>query len=310
MSTNKYAQGAAEHAAPQHRLPAWLRLLRPHQWLKNGFVLIGLLFAHAWDQPNLVLKAIAATTAFCLLSSAVYVFNDLIDREQDRLHPQKRYRPLASGTIGAPAALALLVVCLIFACDIVVRVVGHAYWVFLAYLCVNVAYTLKLKHVVILDAFLIAAGFMLRLFAGTVAIGIPPSQWLIICGLMLTLFLGFAKRRAELNAMYTDAGAHMHRRVLEHYSPALLDQFITITVACTVLSYSLYTVSDNTIALHGRHLWITMPFVLYGMFRYLYLLHRRGGGGDAAEAFFTDRHLQVTVLGWLTCIVALLEGAV
>ncbi|HWV18003.1 MAG TPA: decaprenyl-phosphate phosphoribosyltransferase [Rhodocyclaceae bacterium] len=289
------------------RLPPWLRLLRPHQWLKNGFVLVGLLFAHAWGEPALVTKALAATLAFCLLSSSVYIFNDLIDREQDRLHPQKRHRPLASGALSVPVALALLAVCLGFALDIAFRFIGQAEWVFLAYLGVNIAYTLRLKHIVILDVFLISAGFMLRLLAGTLALGIVPSQWLLLCGLMLTLFLGFTKRRAELNAMHTDEGAaRAHRRVLEHYSPHLLDQMISITAACTVLSYSLYTVSDDAAILHGRHLWVTVPFVLYGIFRYLYLLHRRGGGGDAAEALLTDRHLIAAVIGWLLITMGLL----
>lgn len=291
------------------RLPPWLRLLRPHQWLKNAFVLVGLLFGHAWGQPDIVAKAFAAAAAFCLLSSAVYVFNDLIDREQDRLHPQKRHRPLASGAISVPFALGLMLACLAIALDIVFRFIARAEWVFLAYLAVNIAYTLRLKHVVILDVFMISAGFMLRLLAGTLALGIPPSQWLLLCGLMLTLFLGFAKRRAELNAMRTDEGAaRAHRRVLEHYSPALLDQLITVAVACTVLSYSLYTVSSETVAMHGGHLWVTVPFVLYGMFRYLYLLHRRGGGGDAAEALLTDHHLLLAVGGWLLTTLALLAN--
>jgi 4-hydroxybenzoate polyprenyltransferase len=291
----------------KNKFPPWLRLLRPHQWLKNGFVMVGVLFAHAWGDPLLVAKALAATSAFCLLSSAVYVFNDLIDREQDRLHPQKRHRPLASGMIGVPFALALLAGCLAISMYIVFGVIGQAQWVFLAYLCVNIAYTLRLKHVVILDVFMISAGFMLRLLAGTLALGIPPSQWLLLCGLMLTLFLGFTKRRAELNAMRTDEGAaRAHRRVLELYSPTLLDQLITVAVACTVLSYSLYTVSDETVALHGNHLWVTVPFVLYGMFRYLYLLHRRGGGGDAAEALLTDPHMITVVIGWLLITLGLL----
>ena len=293
--------------ALKDRLPPWLRLLRPHQWLKNSFVLVGLLFGHAWHDPQLVLKAFAATAAFCLLSSTVYVFNDLIDREQDRLHPQKRHRPLASGTISVPFALTLLAACLIFAMDLIFRVIGQAHWVFFAYLGVNIAYTLKFKHIVILDVFMISAGFMLRLLAGTLALGIPPSQWLLLCGLMLTLFLGFAKRRAELNAMHTDEGAARgHRRVLEQYSPTLLDQLITIAVACTALSYTLYTVDNETVAMHGHHLWLTVPFVLYGMFRYLYLLHRRGGGGDAAEALLTDAHLIGAVVGWLLITLGLL----
>lgn len=290
------------------RLPPWLRLLRPHQWVKNSFVLVGLLFGHAWNQPHLVLKAVAATAAFCLLSSAVYVFNDLMDREQDRLHPEKRHRPLASGTISVPFALALMVLCLVFAMDLVFRVIGYAQWVFLSYLCVNIAYTIWLKQVVILDIFLISAGFMLRLLAGTLAIGIPPSQWLLLCGMMLTLFLGFAKRRAELNALHTDEGAAgAHRRVLAQYSPHMLDQLITVAAACTVISYSLYTVSPDTEFQHSGHFWITVPFVMYGMFRYLYLLHR-GGGGDAAEALLNDRHLVLAVLGWLLTTLALLTG--
>lgn len=291
------------------KFPPWLRLLRPHQWMKNGFVLAGLLFGHVWMDHELVLRALAATFAFCLLSSSVYIFNDLIDREQDRLHPQKRHRPLASGTLSVPFALGLLAACLSLSLYLVFCVVGQSHWVFLTYLCVNIAYTLRLKHIVILDVFLISAGFMLRLLAGTLAIGIPPSQWLLLCGLMLTLFLGFAKRRAELNALRTDeGGAKTHRRVLEYYSPALLDQLITIAAACTVLSYSLYTVSNETAALHGGHLWVTVPFVLYGMFRYLYLLHRRGGGGDAAEALLHDRHLILAVVGWLITTLTLLTG--
>lgn len=276
-----------------------LKLMRPHQWLKNGFVLAGLIFSHGWGDTARVTLSLAAFVAFCLLSSSVYIFNDFMDREQDRLHPLKRHRPLASGTVSVPAALALMGVCLSLAGVLVFGVIANAEWVFIAYLVMNTAYSMRLKHIVILDVFLISAGFMLRLLAGTLAIGVPPSHWLLLCGLMLTLFLGFAKRRAELNAMRTDEGAmHAHRRVLELYTPALLDQLITITVAATVLAYSLYTVSAETTALHGGQLWLSVPFVIYGLFRYLYLLHRRGGGGDAAEALLTDAHLVGAVVGW------------
>ena len=203
-----------------------LRLLRPHQWLKNGFVFIGLLFGHAWHDAASTQAALLAFATFCLLSSAVYVFNDLIDREQDRRHPVKRQRPLASGAVGVPAAVTLALVCLVAGLTLALAA-SRAPWIFVAYLLMNAAYSL--------DVFIIAAGFMLRILAGTVGIGIAPTHWLLLCGLMLTLFLGFAKRRAELDALPDDAAGH--RRVLEHYSLPMLDQFIapatTPPWACT-----------------------------------------------------------------------------
>jgi 4-hydroxybenzoate polyprenyltransferase len=285
-----------------------LRLLRPHQWLKNGFVFVGLLFGHAWSDPAKVQLAVAAFVAFSLLASAVYVFNDLIDRERDRQHPQKRLRPLASGTVPVNAALALAGLCLGGGLLLAFTRAGQAPWLFVAYLAMNLGYSLGLKHIVILDVFIIAAGFMLRLLVGTAGLAIAPSQWLLLCGLMLTLFLGFAKRRAELLALADDSGGH--RRVLEHYSPALLDQFITVAAAGTLVSYSLYTVSAETIAVHGTSgLIYTLPFVLYGMFRYLFLLHRRGGGGDPARELLTDPHLILAGLGWLMLVFLLLGHA-
>jgi 4-hydroxybenzoate polyprenyltransferase len=284
-----------------------LRLLRPHQWLKNGFVLVGLLFGHAWNDPDKVALAMAAFVSFCLLASGVYIFNDLIDREQDRQHPKKRLRPLASGTVSVQAALILATICLGGGLLLAFTRAGQAPWLFVAYLVMNLGYTLGLKHIVILDVFIIAAGFMLRLLVGTLGLGIAPSQWLLLCGLMLTLFLGFAKRRAELLALAEDSSGH--RRVLEHYSPELLDQFITVAAAGTLVSYSLYTVSADTIALHGTAgLIYTLPFVLYGMFRYLYLLHRRGGGGDPAQELLSDPHLIIVSVGWLSLVFLLLAG--
>jgi 4-hydroxybenzoate polyprenyltransferase len=284
-----------------------LRLLRPHQWLKNGFVFVGLLFGHAWHSPEKIEQSLLAFAAFCLLASGVYVFNDWLDRERDRQHPKKRNRPLAAGTVPVPLALAMSALCLGAGLLLAFNGAGRAPWLFVAYLVLNVGYSLGLKHVVILDVFIIASGFMLRLLAGTLGLGIAPSQWLLLCGLMLTLFLGFAKRRAELLALAGDSGGH--RRVLEHYSPALLDQFITVAAAGTLVSYSLYTVSAETIALHGTSgLIYTLPFVLYGMFRYLFLLHRRGGGGDPAQELLGDFHLIAAFFGWLALVIALLTG--
>lgn len=282
-----------------------VRLLRPHQWLKNTFVLIGLLFGHAGHDPVKVGQALAAFAAFCLLASAVYVMNDLIDREQDRRHPKKRHRPLAAGTVSVSAAVTLATLCLLAGGVLAVFYAGSAPWIFLVYVLMNLAYSLGLKHVVILDVFIIAAGFMLRILAGTLGIGIAPSQWLLLCGLMLTLFLGFAKRRAELNALLAESAGH--RRVLEHYTAPMLDQFIGIVAAGTVISYALYTVSAETIALHGTQALIaTVPFVLYGMLRYLWRLHQRGGGGDPAQELLTDPHLALASLGWLALVIFLL----
>ena len=251
-------------------------------------------------------QAAAAFCAFCLLSSAVYVFNDVMDREADRQHPKKCRRPLASGALSLSAACALLCLCLVGGLLLAFTLAGQAPWLFVAYLLLNAAYSLGAKHVVILDVFIIAAGFMLRLLAGTLGLGIAPSQWLLLCGLMLTLFLGFTKRRAELAAVADDPAAH--RRVLEDYSESMVDNFITVTAACTVVSYSLYTVSAETVAVHGsNHLMLTVPFVLYGMFRYLFLLHRRGGGGDTARDLVTDAHLLFACAGWLLVALAVLS---
>lgn len=287
-------------------MPPLIRLLRPQQWLKNLFVFVGLLFGHAWRDPQLLAQALAAFAAFCLLSSAVYVLNDLADRERDRQHPRKRLRPLASGAVPVSSAITLAVVCLVAGGALAVLHAGSASWIYLVYVLMNLAYSGGLKHVVILDVFLIAAGFMLRILAGTLGIGIAPSHWLLLCGLMLTLFLGFAKRRAELNVLL-DASAG-HRRVLEHYTEPMLDQFIGIAAAGTVISYALYTVSAETVALHGTQALIaTVPFVLYGVLRYLWRLHRHGGGGDPAQELLADPHLLAACLGWLALVLFLLR---
>ncbi|MGE5468027.1 MAG: decaprenyl-phosphate phosphoribosyltransferase [Ignavibacteria bacterium] len=287
-------------------LTALLRLMRPHQWVKNGFVFVGLLFGHAWRDPELLSAALAAFAAFCLLSSGTYVVNDWIDREQDRHHPDKRHRPLASGAVAPALALALAIACLAGGLALAAAT-SRAPWLFALYLLLQVVYNLGAKHIVVLDVFIIAAGFMLRILVGTVGIGIAPTHWLLLCGLMLTLFLGFAKRRAELHALVDDSA--VHRRVLEHYSKGLLDQFIVIAATGTVVSYALYTVSPETIALHGTR-WLigSVPFVLYGLLRYLYLLHRHGGGGDPAREVLTDPHLLGALAGWAAVVLALLSG--
>jgi 4-hydroxybenzoate polyprenyltransferase len=274
-----------------------LRLLRPHQWIKNAFVLVGVLFAHQWSNPQTLTSVAVLFAAFCAMASAVYVYNDIRDVEEDRLHPRKHKRPIASGAIALPHAgaivgvLAALGLMLGWACSPLGAVfVG-------AYALLNVAYTHWIKRVVILDVFAIALGFMLRLLAGTLGVGIEPSQWLLLCGFMITLFLGFAKRRAELGP--DDGASPSTRQVLRNYRRDVLDQLLAVTAACTVLSYALYTVNPETIALHGtpRLIW-TVPFIVYGIFRYMVLLHAPGKGQDTAGDLLGDRHLIITVLCW------------
>lgn len=286
----------------------YLKLLRPHQWVKSGFVFVGLLFGHAWHDALLVRSVLLAAAAFALAASAVYVLNDFTDRARDREHPEKRRRPLAAGLVSPQEALLLAGVCMLLALTLAFASAPAVLLIVAGYILLNVAYSLKLKHIVLLDVFVIAAGFMLRILAGTLGVGIAPSHWLLLCGLMLTLFLGFAKRRAELKALKALEGrGNRHRKVLDDYDPQLLDQLIAICAANTIVSYSLYTVSAETLAMHGTaHLIYSVPFVAYGIFRYLFLLHRRAGGGDPATVLLRDGHLLGACAGWLITVLALL----
>lgn len=282
---------------------ALVRLMRPHQWIKNGFVFLGVVFGHGWTEPALVEDVLALFAAFCLASSAVYVMNDIADRDADRQHPTKRFRPLPRGEVGLGAARALCIVLALGGLALAAAVSLPALLIVGAYVALNVAYSAGLKHVPILDVFIISGGFMLRILAGTMGIGIPPSKWLLLCGLMLTLFLGFGKRRSELVALAGNGdanGAPGQRASLDGYSKPLLDLLITVSVAGAAIGYALYTVDADTIALHGTdRLIFTLPFVLYGLFRYLQVMYSKGGGGDPAWELLHDPHLIIATAGWL-----------
>ncbi len=277
--------------------------MRPHQWIKNGFVFLGLIFGHGWEDAGLMTEVLALFGAFCLVSSAVYVMNDIADRDADRLHPAKRSRPLAQGEIGVSWAVALCVALALAGLALAAAVSLSALLIAAAYVGLNFAYSAGLKHVAILDVFMISGGFMLRILAGTVGVGITPSKWLLLCGLMLTLFLGFGKRRAELLALTDNEnsnGVAGQRAALEAYSKALLDRLIMVSVAGAAIGYALYTVDAKTIALHGTdRLILTVPFVLYGLFRYLKVVYTKGGGGDPAWELLHDPHLIAATAGWL-----------
>jgi len=285
---------------------AYVELARPTHWVKNAFVLAGIVFGHAWDDAGLLVAAFVVTLSFCLASSAVYAFNDALDAEQDRDHPDKRERPVARGAVGKREAFVVAALLGIASLGAAVWVGSTAVGIVAAYLALNVAYTLGLKRIPVVDVFAIAAGFMLRILAGTSGIGVEPSQWLLACGFLLTLFLGFAKRRAELARLAEDAA--QHRAVLDAYTTGFLDKAILVCIVGMVVTYAAYTVSPDTASLHGTgNLILTLPWVLLGTFRYLYRLHFRGGGGDPAEEVIRDPLLAAAGAGWVVTVLWLIR---
>ncbi len=275
----------------------WIQLARPQQWIKNGFVLAPLLFSGRVRDPEALRLAGAAFLAFCLLASAVYAVNDVADRVSDQAHPTKRHRPIAAGRVAASTALGMGISLALAAIAIAWAINSSLVLVVLSYLGLNLLYSFRLKHLVILDVFAIAIFFLLRLLAGSVAIDVTPSIWLILCGGLLALFLGFAKRRHELLLLGDESADH--RSVLSEYSTVFLDQMSTVLLAVTVVTYIMYTVSAEKVVEIGSHALVySTAFVLYGVFRYLYLVHQRDGGSPT-ETLLTDRALLVDVVLWV-----------
>ncbi len=274
-----------------------IRSLRPQQWTKNLFVLAALPFGLKLFDPAAVALALAAFVVFCALSGVVYLVNDLYDRDADRLHPVKRLRPIAAGEL-APGTAGVA------AAGIAVTALAAAAWIgprfALAaslYLALFTLYSRWLKHIVIIDVLSIAIGFVLRTWAGAVAIAVPVSDWLLVCTVLLALFLALSKRRHEITLLAD--GASGHRRILDEYNPYLLDQMIGVVTASTLMAYIIYCTSSDTVERFGTHnLVLTTPFPIYGILRYLYLVHRRDGGGNPSELLITDRPLLVCVGLW------------
>jgi 4-hydroxybenzoate polyprenyltransferase len=306
-STSHQTAIPGEWAPRQGVVSNLFRSLRPHQWSKNLLVFAGLLFARRLFDPPSVLKAVAAFAIFCALSATVYLINDVADRESDRNHPLKSRRPIASGQVGVAAALgaagALGVGALAGSLAL-----GRSFTVVaLSYLGINVLYSTALKHVVILDVLTIAIGFVLRAVGGAVAIHVAISHWLFVCTILLALFLSLAKRRHEL--VLLAAGAREHRRILDEYNPYLLDQLIGITAAASLIAYILYTISPESAEKFGTPwLDLTIPFPIYGIFRYLYLVHRRDGGGNPTDLLLSDYPLLACVVGWALAVAVIVYG--
>ena len=281
--------------------------MRPRQWVKNLFVFAGLVFAQRLFTES-AWRALAGFAIFCALSGAIYLINDVADRERDRLDPRKRARPIAAGRLPAgvavAAAIVLVVVGLVFA-----AILSRPFLVTaLAYVVLLIAYSAWLKHIVIVDVLVVACGFVLRAVAGAVVIDVEMSGWLLICTILLALFLALGKRRYEYVALEQDAVRH--RPILAEYSPALLDQMIAVVTASTVTAYALYTMSPETVAKFRTH-WLpaTLPFVLYGIFRYLYLLYQRRLGGNPSELLLSDRALLINTVCWICAVLLIIYGA-
>jgi 4-hydroxybenzoate polyprenyltransferase len=276
---------------------ALIRTMRPKQWTKNLILFAGLIFAHQLFEFTSLIRSVIAFCCFCLLSSAIYIINDIKDIERDRAHPLKSKRPIAAGQLSirsaglSAAGIAVVALLFSFWLDFEFGVVALIYFVLLF------AYSFWLKHIVILDVLTIAIGFVLRAIAGAVVIDVIFSSWLLLCTILLALFLGLSKRRHEL--LLLGDNAQSHRRILEEYSPHLLDQMIGVVTASTLMAYALYTMAPETIKKFGTsYMILTIPFVIYGIFRYLYLIHRKELGGNPTTVLVTDKPILVDVILW------------
>ena len=300
------------------RLYALFIALRPRQWTKNGALFIGLIFAqHLFVWASFV-RVCSGFLAFCLASSSIYLLNDMLDMEKDRQHPVKRYRPIASGRLPISWAITAMSLLLLLCCTflgIIFFLPAKSYDMYasfggsnllftgivVAYLLLMAFYSTHLKHIVIIDVFVIASGFVLRILGSAVVIPVIISPWLYLVTCFLSLFLALGKRRHEIVLLQGEAGNH--RQILKEYSLPLLDQLIMITVTCTLVSYSIYTIETPT---GNHHLIITIPFVLYGMFRYLYLVYQKMEGGGPEEVLLRDRPLLGTVVVCAILIICVL----
>ncbi len=292
-------------APTRSRVRGLVILLRPGQWTKNLLVFAGLIFGRELFNPASVVQAMEAFVLFCGLSGVIYLLNDYADREADRKHPLKATRPIAAGVVSPRLALITAVV-------LGILCLAGSFWlnwrfgvVAVSYAALLSLYSGALKHIVIIDVLTIAIGFVLRAVAGAVAVGVPISHWLLTCTILLALFIALSKRRHEIVLLANEAASH--RPILGEYSPYLLDQMIAVVTASTLMAYAFYAVSPETVEKFGtQNLGLTLPFPLYGIFRYLYLVHQKDGGGSPAELLATDRPLLLCVALWVVAVVLII----
>jgi 4-hydroxybenzoate polyprenyltransferase len=282
------------------KFKGFILLLRPKQWIKNLFLFAALLFSRNIDKPQYILHALYAFLCFCITSSAVYIFNDICDMEKDRNHPRKKERPLAAEIISRREAQFLMAVMLPAAVLFSFKLNRSFGFIILAYMLNNLSYTLYIKNLVILDVMSIALGFIFRVAGGAVAIGVAISPWLVLCTFLLALFLGFSKRRNELLILQEEAQSH--RRILEHYSLEFIDNMLSIVTASTLISYSLYTFSASD----NKYSMVTILFVLYGIFRYQYIIYNKRMGESPEDIVLTDKPLIINIMLWILTSVIIL----
>jgi 4-hydroxybenzoate polyprenyltransferase len=286
------------------KLSSYITLIRPKQWIKNFFIFAPAFFAGNLSEPKILRLTLIAFIAFCLVSSSVYVINDIFDVEADRFHPRKKFRPLATGEISINSAILITIIMLIFAILLITQLNISFAFITLTYILMNLLYSFKVKHIVILDVFFISLGFVLRIEAGATAIGVSVSSWMMLTTIFLSLFLAISKRRAELTSI-EPGNLEIQRKVLNHYDVTFADQMNTLAATGTVICYALYTVSEKAIStFHSENLIYTTPFVVYGIFRYLYLLHKKNLGENPELVITKDISLIINVFLWL--IVSLL----
>ncbi len=284
---------------------AAVKTLRPKQWTKNFFVFVPLVFSVKLFDVNSLIISLKAFISFCLVSGALYTLNDLCDLKEDQLHPVKKNRPLASGQLTKRSAYVIIAVAAATSLALAFSINLSFLLIILIYVLMQTLYSSWLKHVVIIDIFMVATGFFLRVIGGALAIKVEISSWLIICTILLALFLSMTKRRHEFLILVDKA--REHRPSLKEYNPYLLDQMISVVTASTLIAYCLYTISDDTVRKFGsRNLIFTTPFVLYGIFRYLYLVHQKDQGGTPEEMILRDKPLLINIVLWVIAILFIL----
>ena len=269
-----------------------LKLMRPKQWVKNFFVIGPLIFSLGFLDPKKILSSFIAFILFCLISSTVYIMNDIVDIEKDKMHPKKKNRPLASEAIKIPTAIVSLLILLSISLIGSYLINFGLFIIMILYFINNILYSFKIKHVVIIDVISIAIGFILRVIAGGIAIDVTLSGWILLCTFFISLFLGFEKRKNEI--LKLQGNANEHRKILDDYSEDLLNQISNICVPCTLVSYAIYTFIGHP----NPYMMLTNLFVVYGLFRYKYLVIKKGEGGSPTEALITDKALIINIILW------------
>ncbi len=275
--------------------------MRPRQWIKNLIIFAGILFAQDIFDGAKLAVVVAAFAVFCVVSGSIYVINDVLDAKRDAAHPDKSSRPIAAGRLPAGPSVAAAAVLAAISLLAAAPLGGPFFLIVLGYVLLQLAYSTYLKNLIIIDVFVLALGYVLRVVAGALVIRVEMSSWLIVCAILLSLFLALSKRRHELT--FLESRARAHRGVLHHYSLDLLDQMISVVTAATVVSYTLYTLAPETVEKFGtRNLVYTVPFVLYGIFRYFYLVHEKSGGGSPEKLVLSDPPLLVDIVLWVLTV--------